>query len=176
MRTTLIIVSACCLIWFAGCESTAGNLAAGAAAGFAGSETYKGAQADLAKKKAEAIEAYNLGVEQGAEVQTLEQLKRQIDILTLTQEGLRQAATVASTDWNNPLESQETILGLWGLLGTVVSGWLFKKKGTAEAAVREITRAVDVAKARLEAEPKAVLKEALRAESPATKVMVASVR
>jgi len=51
----------------AGCTSPAVTATGGVAAGFAASETVKGAKADLARREAELIDFYNEGVEHGAE-------------------------------------------------------------------------------------------------------------
>lgn len=101
----------------AGCGSEYVAGAAGAGGGFALSETFKGAKVDLDRREAALVEAYNVGVEQGAEAETLEEIKREIADTRSIREGVETGETLLSIDWNNPKE-------VGGGIGVLVSSIL----------------------------------------------------
>lgn len=93
----------------AGCGEAAAIGAAGFGAGFLGSETLKGFEADLDKREAELIAAYNKGVESGAEKETLDQIEKELQRTRQIKEGTGVVKTVLGVDWSKPKEAAGAI-------------------------------------------------------------------
>jgi len=106
----------------AGCTSPAVTATGGVAAGFAASETVKGAKADLARREAELIDFYNEGVEHGAEQEALDEIERQIRFVQYTRSGIETGEQFLGVDWTDPKQTGGAIgLAITTLL-TILAG------------------------------------------------------
>jgi len=115
----------------AGCTSPAVTATGGAAAGFAASETIKGAKADLARREAELIDLYNEGVEHGAEQETLDDIEKQIRFVQYTRSGVETGEHFLSVDWTDPKQTGGAIgLAVTTLLTILTSRKLSKTRKT----------------------------------------------
>jgi len=105
-----------------GCGSQfATGLGAGAATGHVLTKTIEGAQQDLDRKEQQLIDAYNKGVEIGAEKETLDQIKKQIEYVQLTRKGLEKGNKILSIDWNDPQDIGTTLGGAAALIVAYLS-------------------------------------------------------
>lgn len=120
----LIFVTIVAITLFAGCSNPYTAGAAGAGGSFALSETFKGAKADLQKREDILIESWNLGIEQGADIETLDQLQREIEQVRSAREGVEAGETLLSIDWNDPKE----VGGGVGLVVATILAYINRRK------------------------------------------------
>jgi len=66
------------------------------------SETITGAEKDLARKKADAIAAYNEGVSQGKTVAELDELREDVDEALLLEKGVDTGKKILGVDFSKP--------------------------------------------------------------------------
>lgn len=106
----------------------------GVAAGGALSNTLQGAEKDLEAREQKLIEAYNQGVEQGASVETLDQLEQAIYDTRQARKTTSGGKRLLDIDWNDPTQVGTGIT----LIGTLAYGWL-KRKELAKG-MKDLTR------------------------------------
>lgn len=124
-RKLIVFVVCSILILFNfGCGSEYAAAGAGAGGGFALSETFKGAKVDLERQETILIEAWNLGVEQGADLETLAQLEEQIVNIQAAKSGVVVGESLFQVDWNDPQE----VGGSVGLIVASILYYLNRKK------------------------------------------------
>ena len=102
MRILLITAILGLVTITAGCgsELTAGG--AGLLAGFAGSKTLDGIEADLADKEQALIARYNRMVEAGEHADTLAEVRRDIENTVLFRQGTKVTKDALATNWTDP--------------------------------------------------------------------------
>lgn len=122
MRKVILITTI--LFLFTGCQSPALTATGGAVAGFAASETFKGAKADLQKREDALVQAWNLGIEQGVDIETLDQLQKEIEQTRIIRESVETGETLLSVDWSNPKEAGASI----GLVAATILAYLNRRK------------------------------------------------
>ena len=123
-KQILIFVVSLTFIIFAGCSDPYTAGAAGAGGGFALSETFKGAKADLQKREDILIESWNLGIEQGADIETLDQLQREIEGTRIAREITETGEKIWQVDWKDPQEAGSVV----GLIATSILAYLNRRK------------------------------------------------
>jgi len=98
-----------------GCGSELATGAAGAAGGFAASETMKGIELDLANREQALIADYTAAVEAGAKQETLEGIESKIENTRIIKQGVETGKEILGVDWNDPTEAGGAI----GLISTL---------------------------------------------------------
>lgn len=142
-RITFIVIFLFSLPLIQGCGS---EMATGAAIGGGFSEllreTVKGADADITRKKVEVIATYNAGVERGASIEELDELKREVDKMVLVEKGVDTGKKILGVDFSKPDTVALATTGLVELALLVFGGrkliqtgkkYSAEKKGVAKA-------------------------------------------
>lgn len=121
----LMVVVLLGLVGITGCGSEAAVGGAGAAGGFLASETFKGMEADLEKREAELVAAWNAGQEQGMEAEKLADIEKELDRVRTGKSTVKVAKKFLGIDWSNPED-----IGVTGgpLVALIVYGLLKRKK------------------------------------------------
>ena len=118
-----LIILAGCILAGSGCGSElATGTAAGAAAGFFGSETVKGMESDLERTEQVLIDLYNQGVEAGEKKETLDELEKQIRFTQYAKAGVKQGKEFIGIDWTDPSETGHAVGELFGLGLAIIFG------------------------------------------------------
>ena len=117
-------VTICMLAVLAGGCSEGLLVGGGVAAGSALSNTLAGAEKDLEVREQQLIELYNQGVEQGMEVEKLEQLKQQIYDIRLAKQTIKEGKGFLDVDFSDPKQTGGAI-SLAIMLGY---SWLKRKE------------------------------------------------
>lgn len=128
----LVKIATIAAIWFApfwlsliggcGSELTAGG--AGLLAGFTGSKTLDGIEADLAEQEQALIDRYNRMVEAGAKADTLAEVRRDIENVVLLRQGTGVVKSSLATDWTDPKAAG----GAVGTIAALAYAWVKRKE------------------------------------------------
>ena len=142
-KIVLVIVLLLSIPFIQGCGSeTTTGMAVGGGLSELLRETFKGAEADIARKKALAIAAYNEGITQGKTVAELDELSEKVDHMVLVEKGFETSRKFLGVDFSKPETTSLAVTGaielamlIWGgrkLLKTQRK-YSAEKKGLAKA-------------------------------------------
>jgi len=144
---------------------TAGGI--GLAAGFAGSETLAGIEADLAAREQELIEKYNRMVEAGEKAETLAEVRQDIEKMVLLRQGVQAAKDVSGIVADGPATAER-----YGAIAAIIASLGFNifqnyKGGIMKKTTRAIVKGIEAAESEQKPNPtnrvKAAVKERLQA-------------
>jgi hypothetical protein len=159
-----------CLLSLSGCgpEVTAGGI--GLASGFAGSETLRGIEADLAAREKELIEKYNRMVEAGEKAETLAEVKRDIERMVLLRQGAQAARDVAEIVSDGP-GTAETYGAIAAIIASLGFNIFQKRKGDImKKTTRAIVKGIEAAEQEQQPNPTNPVKVAIKQQLQAAGV------
>jgi len=97
-----VLCSVFCVLSLSGCGSQLAAGGAGLFAGFTGSKTLDGIEADLERQEQALIDKYNRMVEAGVHADTLAEVRSDIEKVVLLRQGTTVVKSTLSTNWSDP--------------------------------------------------------------------------
>jgi len=162
MKVLLISVILMAVTLIGGCGPETAAAGGGLLGGFAASETLKGMQADLELRQQALIDRYNELVEAGADAETIEQLKQQIEDMVRLRQTADLAKQALETDWTDPAAVGGTIGAIAVLAASLAGNFIQKRKGDLmKKTTKAIVKGIEAAEVEEKANPTSPVKCAI---------------